>query len=96
MVVATGAQLADCAGLAVADVGIAAPVPPPPPFSRRGRTHSGCCGTHTRFVVRVSQGSVEGVQQAADAIMTGGALDSILDAVEFVRKKGEGGSCTLQ
>jgi hypothetical protein len=51
--------------------------------------------SHT-FVVRVSQGSVEGVQQAADAIMTGGALDSILDAVEFVRKKGEGGSCTLQ
>jgi hypothetical protein len=28
-VVATGAQLADCAGLAVADVGIAAPVLPP-------------------------------------------------------------------
>jgi hypothetical protein len=30
VVVATGAQLADCAGLAVADVGIAAPVPPFP------------------------------------------------------------------
>jgi hypothetical protein len=29
VVVATGAQLADCAGLAVADVGIAAPVLPP-------------------------------------------------------------------
>jgi hypothetical protein len=36
------------------------------------------------------------VQHAADAIMTGGALDSILDAVEFVRRKGESGGCTLQ
>lgn len=42
------------------------------------------------------QGSAEAVQQAADAVMVGGALDSIIDAIEFVRKKSESGSCTLQ
>lgn len=58
--------------------------------------HPAIGGLHLTCTLLLFKGSVEAVQHAADAVMVGGALDSLIDAVEFVRKKSDGGNCILQ